>query len=63
MELALIILVIGIVFMLNNDNGISKGALKKIAKQIDIELSKEFEKRDIKIRELEERIKALENNS
>ena len=49
--------------MLNNDNGISKGALKKIAKQIDIELSKEFEKRDIKIRELEERIKALENNS
>lgn len=62
MELAMIILAIGVAFMLNSGN-ISKDRLKRIAKSIDVELSKEFEKRDKKIQELEERIRKIDNIS
>ena len=60
MELALIILTVGIVFWINQPLvGVEK--LKQIAKSIDEELSKEFKKIDERIKELEVKINRIEN--
>jgi hypothetical protein len=58
-EFILLIFVIGVVFMLNSPS-IDENKLKLLIKSIDKELSKEFEKRDKKIKQLEKRIIDLE---
>lgn len=63
METALGICLVILVYGFTFGNGINKKELKFIAKEADRKLSLEFEKRDNKIKELEERIKSLENNS
>tara|TARA_R110001632_G_scaffold223006_1_gene354568 strand:+ start:332 stop:532 length:201 start_codon:yes stop_codon:yes gene_type:complete len=55
MELPLIILAIGFVFYLNNDDGISQRNINTMGKILD----KEFTKRDKKIEELENKINFL----
>ena len=62
MELALIILVIGIVFLVNQPS-IDKENLLKVIKTIDKELNKAFKKRDDKIEELENKIKRIEDTA
>jgi len=62
MEFILLIFVIGVVFMLNQPS-IDKDKIKLIAEKIDKELSKEFDKRDKKIEDLQKRIDALENKN
>ena len=60
MDLAFLIFIIGVMFWLNQPS-IDKDKLKNIAKTIDKELSKEFKIRDEKIKELEKRIKRIED--
>lgn len=58
MELALIILAIGVVYYINKDD-FNTEKLSLLFKELDKELSKEFEKRDKRIEELEKQIKQL----
>jgi len=58
----MIILVIGIVFWLNQPS-IDKEKLQKIIKTIDKKLNKEFKKRDDKIEYLENKIKRIEDTA
>jgi arsenate reductase-like glutaredoxin family protein len=60
MDFAFLILVIGVVFWINQPS-IDEDKLKTIAKSIDKELTKEFKKRDDKIKELEKRTKRIED--
>jgi len=60
MEIALIILVIGIVYYVNSDN-FNTEKLSLLFKELDKELSKEFKKRDKRIQELENQIKKLKD--
>ena len=59
MEIAVIIFVIGVVFWLNQPS-IDKDKLQTMVKSIDKELTKEFQKRDNKVKKLEKRVKQLE---
>ena len=62
MELAIIILAIGIAVYMNSDSsGAKKEILRKLVVQVDKDIKKEFNKRDEKIRSLEKRVKELES--
>jgi len=63
MELALIILVVGVVYYINKDSGINGVDIKKLAKQLDKELAKAFKERDDKIKALQDEIERLKNKN
>jgi len=63
MELAVIILAIGIAVYINSDSSeAKKEILRKLVIQTDKDIKKAFNKRDEKIRSLEERVKELEKD-
>lgn len=62
MELVMIILVIGVVFWINQPS-MDNEKLQKLIETIDRELDKEFKKRDDKIKELENEIKRIEDRA
>jgi peptidoglycan hydrolase CwlO-like protein len=60
MELVMIILAIGIIFWINNPS-IDKEKLMIVFKALNKDLTREFKKSDDKIKELEKKIKRLED--
>lgn len=60
MELAFIILAIGVAVMMNSTSGVSKEKLIRIGKALEKDINQEFKKRDNRILELEKRIEMLE---